>query len=201
MEVRNFKEQDLDVVCDLHMWAFKDHLNVLLGKTYIRAFLKWFIGRDDCINVVGIMDQGATGGYIVGASWGYQQQMNRSLLKIAAIEMFKRPWLLVHKKIIFSVCLRIKTMLGLNKFIGETSARYEGKILSLVGIGVAENAQGSGIATRMMEAFINQAKGAGYDFVRLSVYSSNERARRFYEKTGWQPEITNKPVMGYYKKL
>lgn len=70
-----------------------------------------------------------------------------------------------------------------------------------MGIGVAENAQGSGIATRMMETFIDRAKAAGYDFVRLSVYASNARARKFYEKTGWQPEITNKPVMGYFKKL
>lgn len=201
MEVKAFAENHLDAVRDLHMWAFKDHLNVLLGKKYIREFLKWFISKGDCINVVGLMDDGTVCGYIVGAPWGYQQQMNKSLLQVAALEMAKRPWLFLHKKIILSVCLRVKTILGLNKFIGETSNRYEGKILSLVGIGVAERAQGSGLASIMMDRFMEKAKMEGFQFVRLSVYSTNSRARKFYEKMGWQPEITNKPVMGYYKKI
>lgn len=201
MEVRSFEPGDLQEVTDLHMWAFKDHLNVLLGKVYIKAFLKWFIGRNDCINVVGVMDDGKPGGYIVGATWGYQQQMNKSLVSVAAIEMAKRPWLLFHKRIIASVCLRVKTIFGRNKFIGATKEKYDGRILSLVGIGVAEKAQGSGIATKMMEEFISRAKKSGFNYVRLSVYASNARARKFYEKTGWLPEISNNPVMGYYKKL
>lgn len=69
------------------------------------------------------MDNGEAGGYIVGAKWGYQQQMDKSLLMVAFVEMLKRSWLLIHKKIINLVCLRLKTIFGLNKFIVKTNAR------------------------------------------------------------------------------
>ncbi len=201
MEVRRFEITDVKDVTALHMWAFKDHLNVLLGRVYISAFLTWFIDRKDCVNVLGKLANGETGGYIVGAPWGYQQIMNKDLITVAAKEMLKRPWLIFHKKIIASVWLRVKTILGMNKFISETSLKYEGRIISLVGIGVAENAQGSGLASEMMHVFIEQSRRAGYTYARLSVYAANKRARKFYEKMGWLPESATTPVMGYFKKL
>ena len=201
MKVTGFNSSHLDKVTILHMWAFKDHLNVLLGKRYIRAFLNWFIKADGTVNVVGIDDHENIAGYIVGAPWGYQQHMNKDLLALAAVEMIKRPWIFFHGKILRSVWLRVQTMLGLNKFIGTTREKYSGKIISLVGIGVSKQALGSGIAGEMMDKFIELAILKNYAYARLSVYRSNGRARRFYEKMGWKPEETNTAVMGYYKKL
>lgn len=201
MKVVAFSNDQMDEVVNLHMWAFKDHLNVLLGKRYIKAFLHWFIKKEGAVNVVGIDDNGKTAGYIVGAPWGYQQGMNKDLMNVAAVEMIKRPWIFFHKKILQSVWLRSKTMLGLNKFIATTQGKYSGKMISLVGIGVSQAAMGSGIAGLMMEAFTENARQQQYDYARLSVYKNNERARKFYEKMGWIPEESNTPVMGYYKKL
>jgi len=201
MRVELFNESHLDEVVELHMWAFKDHLNVLLGKRYIKAFLHWFIKKDGAVNVVGIDADGKVLGYIVGAPWGYQKPMNKELLGIASVEMLKRPWIFFHKKILRSVWLRSKTMLGLNKFIATTQKKYAGNMISLVGIGVSKQATGSGIAPLMMDVFIAQAKEKKYDYARLSVYATNTRARKFYEKMGWAPEETGTAVMGYYKKL
>ena len=92
-------------------------------------------------------------------------------------------------------------MLGLNKFIETTKQKYSGNIISLVGIGVTKQATGRGIAQAMMDEFIKRAREKEYDYARLSVYRSNHRARRFYEKMGWTPEETRTPVMGYFKKL
>ncbi len=201
MKIVKFENRHLDEVTDLHMEAFKEHLNVLLGKKYIKAFLAWFIQSDRCVNIVGEDESGKAIGYIVGAPWGYQQGMNKALLKTAAFEMIKRPWIFVHKKILQSVWLRVKTILGMNKFIQTTGERYAGKIISLVGIGVSPVAMGSGVAKEMMEKFISEATQKNYDYARLSVYVSNARARKFYEKCGWLPEQSNTAVMGYYKKL
>ena len=201
MKIIVFNSSHLDKVTELHLWAFKDHLNVLLGKRYIRAFLTWFIKADGTVNVVGIDDNEQIAGYIVGAPWGYQKQMNKKLLPVATVEMIKRPWIFFHKKILQSIWLRSKTMLGLNKFIETTREKYSGKIISLVGIGVSEQAIGSGIAPLMMDQFIELAIRKNYAYARLSVYKSNSRARKFYEKMGWAPEESNTTVMGYYKKL
>jgi ribosomal protein S18 acetylase RimI-like enzyme len=127
--------------------------------------------------------------------------MNKDLLGTATVEMIKRPWIFFHKKILQSIWLRVKTILGLNKFIGTTREKYNGKIISLVGIGVSKQAMGSGIAPLMMDEFIILARQKQYDYARLSVYVSNTRARKFYEKMGWAPEESNTPVMGYFKKL
>ena len=201
MKVVAFNNSHLDKVTELHLWAFKDHLNILLGKRYIRSFLSWFIKTDGSVNVVGIDDNENVSGYIVGASWGYQKNMNKDLLVIASVEMLKRPWIFFHKKILQSLWLRSKTMLGLNKFIETTREKYSGKIISLVGIGVSKEAVGKGIAPAMMDKFIELARQKGYDYARLSVYKTNDRARKFYEKMGWTPEESNTAVMGYYKKL
>lgn len=201
MQVSSLERSHLPEAVSLHMWAFKDHLNVLLGPVYIRAFLDWFIQREDCVTVGGMNEKGDLCGYIVGAPWGYQQQMNKDLLGPAAKEMARRPWIFFHKKILRSVWLRVKTMLGRNKFIAETQVKYTGRIISLVGIGVSEQATGSGIAAMMMDRFIAEARRKNFDYARLSVYASNGRARRFYEKMGWSPEETGQPVMGYFKKL
>ena len=201
MKTTRFDETYLDDVAALHMWAFKDHLNVLLGKRYIKAFLQWFVHQETCVNIAGINDRDTVAGYVVGAPWGYQAGMNRSLLKVAAIEMLKRPWIFFHAKILKSVWLRLKTMLGMNRFIETTREKYSGKIISLVGIGVAKDDMGTGMAALLMEQFIREATDKGYDYARLSVYTSNARARKFYEKMGWLPEHSQTAVMGYYKKL
>ena len=62
MKVEVFNNDHLDAVTNLHMWAFKDHLNILLGKRYIRAFLKWFIQQENCVNVVGTDEEGNAAG-------------------------------------------------------------------------------------------------------------------------------------------
>ena len=92
-------------------------------------------------------------------------------------------------------------MLGMNRFIETTREKYSGKIISLVGIGVAKDDMGTGMAALLMNQFINEATEKGYDYARLSVYTSNARARKFYEKMGWLPEHSQTAVMGYYKKL
>ena len=46
------QQLSVDQVTELHMWAFKDHLNILLGKHYIKAFLQWFINTDGLLLIL-----------------------------------------------------------------------------------------------------------------------------------------------------
>jgi ribosomal protein S18 acetylase RimI-like enzyme len=196
-----FDESNLDHVTRVHMWAFKDHLNTQLGTIYVKAFLQWFLINDGCIRVVGYDENRTIQGYTLGAPWGYQEKMNRDLSYVAAVEIAKRPWLFFQKKIVDSIRLRVAILARLNSFVETTSLKYEGKIVSLVSIGVSEMAQGTGLATRLMEKFVEDAKRKDYDVVRLSVHRSNNRARGFYEKMGWTPEKGDLPVMGYFLEL
>ena len=59
----------------------------------------------------------------------------------------------------------------------------------LLSIGVLPNHRKSGIAEAMLSHFLQQLDSAGIQEVGLSVFDSNKRAIRFYEKTGWQVEF------------
>jgi GNAT superfamily N-acetyltransferase len=58
----------------------------------------------------------------------------------------------------------------------------------LGGIYVTENVAGTGVAQALMEAAVEHARAAGCGLLTLWVRPDNNRARRFYEKYGLQPD-------------
>lgn len=195
------QEEHVDDVASIHLWAFKDHLNILLGRSYVKAFLRWFIEDPKTISLVALQD-GVAQGYVVGAAWGYQSKMNRDIMAYAIKSMARRPFIVFNRRVLNTIWLRLKTLFGFNKSIADTQALYPGRIISLVGIGVSEDAQGTGVAAGLMKGFIEQAKKEKFDFARLSVYASNARARRYYEKHGWTLEQpADGRVVGYFISL
>ncbi len=52
---------------------------------------------------------------------------------------------------------------------------------------VGTEAQGSGLAQRLMHAAVARAASRGHDALWLSVWRHNARAKRFYEKVGFVP--------------
>lgn len=65
--------------------------------------------------------------------------------------------------------------------------KYTGYISHVCGLGIAirDGYRDVGIGTRMMETLISQAKDWGLKLVKLSVFSTNERAIHVYEKVGF----------------
>lgn len=57
----------------------------------------------------------------------------------------------------------------------------------LLALYVAPEAQGSGMADALLEAACAWARGRGYERVQLYVTATNQRARRFYARAGFQP--------------
>ena len=53
---------------------------------------------------------------------------------------------------------------------------------------VIEEVKGQGVAHALMDWVIDQARDRGADHLYLSVFTENHRARRFYEKLGFEAE-------------
>jgi ribosomal protein S18 acetylase RimI-like enzyme len=53
-------------------------------------------------------------------------------------------------------------------------------------LAVAAQAEGRGVATRLMEEAEGWARAQGYRFLLLDVFGSNATARRFYERKGYE---------------
>jgi ribosomal protein S18 acetylase RimI-like enzyme len=62
----------------------------------------------------------------------------------------------------------------------------EGKKVELQRIYVGMEYHGSGLARLLMEAAVTVALGEGYEMMWLGVYQENKRAKRFYEKLGFE---------------
>ena len=56
----------------------------------------------------------------------------------------------------------------------------------LLGIGLQDNYQGSGLARQMMELLVAEARAAGRDGVELTTMLQNHRAYALYEKVGFK---------------
>lgn len=201
MRIRPLVEADLDAVVDIHMFAFRDYMSSLLGKRYNRAMIAWFI-KKECVHLVSVDDDDKVTGYYFAAPWGYQKQMNRDLLKIATIEMIKRPWIFFNSKILYAVKTRTKTMLGKNKFIDTTRERYPGKLMSMVGMGIRKDALRQGIAVALMAAAHDECRKMGYQYARGTIYKTNVKSRTIHEKMGYKAEEeTSDFTIGYYLKF
>jgi GNAT superfamily N-acetyltransferase len=61
---------------------------------------------------------------------------------------------------------------------------------------VVEEMKGQGVAHSLMEWVIEGARDRCADHLYLSVFTENHRARRFYEKFGFEPEGTYAFMVG-----
>ena len=61
---------------------------------------------------------------------------------------------------------------------------------------VIEEVKGQGVAQALMEWVIERARDRRADHLYLSVFTDNHRARRFYEKYGFEPEGTYAFMVG-----
>jgi len=182
----------LDDAAGVHLEAFRGYMNARLGRGYAKAFLRWFSRAPHGV-ALAALENGKLAGYVVGAPAGYDRGMSRALIWVVARAFALRPWLLFERRFLQRIALRARP--------APPRAADAAKIMSLVGIGVAEAGRGSGIGRLLMEEFERRARALGMTAMRLSVYTDNDRARRLYERAGWIVERTEPNALYYRRDL
>jgi GNAT superfamily N-acetyltransferase len=84
---------------------------------------------------------------------------------------------------------------GFDAMVGAFS-RDDADSVYLVGMWVAPDLRGSGVARQLVERVVAWARGRGCSRVVLSVEGNNSRAARFYEKCGFT-ELIEPPPLPY----
>lgn len=56
-------------------------------------------------------------------------------------------------------------------------------------LAVAADAEGRGVGSALIDAAADWSRAQGFDRLTLSVFESNERARRVYARRGFEPEL------------
>ena len=75
----------------------------------------------------------------------------------------------------------VETVLG-----ADDTFEVVGGVVELVSVVVAVDARDNGIGSRLIEAVKAHAARQGVDTLRVAVMAGNDRARRFYERVGFE---------------
>lgn len=199
LTVRRAEEGDVPVIVVVHLAAFRGYMNTMLGRPYLRSFYRWFMSvKQGCVLVA--VREGRVAGVVAGAEVGYSAQMNRDLLwtGIRGIALHPRVW--VHPRLRRNLRARL-ALLGRRSVTDAEGEEPQGKGFSLVAIAVAPELRGMGAGKELVEAFEAEARNRDADYVRLSVYDTNDAARHVYERQGWTIHSHDDGVVEYVKRL
>lgn len=193
----------LDDIVELHLDAFAGYVNTLLGRGYIKTFIKWFIRNKGTIAIAAIDDQQEVVGYALSAPTGYSTKLNRDLFWGTTVRILTRPWLIFDSRFRIVLVQRMKNLIGLRQNASQV-VELPGPSMSLVAIGVASAHRRSKIGQYLMRALEDEARDFQMRSLVLSVYESATAARRFYEQCGWRPcskAARKGDVMKYWRQL
>lgn len=198
MSIGKIESTDITELVEIHHQSFQGYINTRIGRNYSYGFFDWFLNYPNSVALKAFSDKGIVG-YVVGAKIGYNAELNKRLKLLAVKGVLSNPIVLFHQHFLFVLKSRIKALLSTSN--NTDLKEPEGKGLSLVGIGVLPNEAGKGYGKDLMKAFEEKAIELGYDYLRLSVYKSNERAKALYSKQGWKSVESSTPILYFYKEL
>lgn len=198
VEITSFTQQEIKHIVPVHIKAFKGYMNAEMGSRYVEEFLSWFLTYQKTITLKATIN-GNICGYVVGAPLGYDQFINKKLLRYAIAGTITHPFVLLHKSFLKVAYRKLRLIFTRPKNIDIINP--EGQGISLVGIGADSKYKGRSIGQELMIAFEEQANKLGMDFMRLSVYDYNLKAIHVYEKTGWKKLAKKENVFYYFKTI
>ena len=198
LSISPMTEANLKALAQVHINAFKGYMNASLGSKYVIKFLRWFVNDPRAIALVGLQE-GKEVGYVVGATIGYDADSNRELLVTGISSILTHPLVLVHPQFLKTIRLRLQLLLQRGNKPTPIFKEPEGKGISLVGIAVDPSYGGRGYGAKFLEMFEEHSRTSGYDYMRLSVYEENDRARKLYSSSGWECLNNSGNTLYYYK--
>jgi ribosomal protein S18 acetylase RimI-like enzyme len=114
----------------------------------------------------------------------YQKVLNRDLAGFVFLCFTRKPWLLLAPGFWDAIVLRLANLL--KGYAEKSSGCVDSEsFYSLVGIGVDPSYNRHGVGGELLRAFEEEVFRRGYNSLKLTVYSNNNAAKKFYEKHGW----------------
>jgi ribosomal protein S18 acetylase RimI-like enzyme len=131
-----------------------------------------------------VEDGGRVMGYLAGCldERGFRQVQRRRVVPAAVAAALKRG-LLLRRQL-------WRLVAGFPGFVaagGLRASAHEERYPGHLHINLLAEARGRSVATGLVERFLAEARGRTLPGVRATVYDSNERARRFFERLGFRP--------------
>lgn len=197
MSIRSAEDRDLPAIAAIHKSRFGSHF---LGQYSRRLLIRYygsFLGKS-----VFIVHESADGvdGFVLG---GESAQMAACRARFVRSNLPRSLWETLMRPRLWLEAIRcgfaaVNTSRPKSDQMTETSVKSNLRLLS---IAVSKEAMGMGVASALVAGFEETIQNAHAREYGLSVYKSNRRAVRFYEKLGFEVERETKKSFSYRKRL
>jgi len=187
----------LEQVAKLHEACFQGYYLTRFGPSFLEAMYGWYVASPEAIAHVALDPTGGVVGFAAGTSEasGYHRSLFRDRGGPMLAALLRR--LLSHPVVTLGLVWERKDMvlqalstmmLSRREATNESGSpvQDESQTASLVSIGTHPSFRRLGIAQRLTEFFLSDARDRGCTRVTLSVREDNVAARRFYESLHWE---------------
>ena len=167
-------------MAECHLDAFPDRPMSLMGPAWLEYLYRYYMEAASGVSIVAV-----DGARPVGLAVGGHPDLLAGFRR-AATRRF--PLALAWRTLSSPVVRRSVTASVVGRFRPASTSLPpdEPDRGSLLSICVRRECEGTGVAARLLVAFQDAAAAQGFASLRLSVLGDNLRARRFYERHGWE---------------
>ena len=207
-QIEPLTHERLGAVAEVHGRAFRGYFLANLGPRFLRLYYDDFVGNPIAIGLVAVEE--ATGrplGAVVGNTDGM------AFYRLSVRRHMGRKMLLAFGRLFCSLRLWGQAAVRVGRALKRLARRLLGRRpegppddhkdtpVRLLSIGVVPEARGTGLAAALIRAFEQEAAARGADRVGLTCFEDNDRAIRFYEKSGWERVRTWRGTVAFEKRL
>ncbi len=189
LELKSFDAAHIPEAVRLHCEVFAESPSGRLGPHYVRALFRWFLDYDDAVVLAAEDSTGKLVGYAFGAPASYGYGLRRDLRITVAGALLRRPWIVLDSVVASTMTAYVRMLWRRTRrrSVPQASPDPVAQWWSLVAITVSPAHRRSSIGRRLLSEFEDRTRRSGASELRLTVTLDNVSARRFYDRSGWEP--------------
>ncbi|MBN2105742.1 GNAT family N-acetyltransferase [bacterium] len=179
--IQFIQKKHIPEVIRIHKTCFPESQSTKFGDAFLTGYYEGHCESEHAVAFVSL-EQNKVTGFITGGvntrtlSREIINQSKWQFIKSAVVNFFRQPVQSIKK---YSGYLKAYVLPKKKTF-------YSDQTSGLASIAVLPEYRGQGIAEQLTRAFLEELKKRGNKACRLGVEEQNTRARRFYEKIGFE---------------
>jgi GNAT superfamily N-acetyltransferase len=205
LKTKILDHSNLKEVSKCHISSFPKSLSSMLGEKYTEKYLEWFLVSDERF-LIGVEVDDKIVGYVGGClGTGSTSQMIQYSFSELLLNLFFKPWLFFHDKIISNIPLIMRNIklkvlyMVFQRNIADSFSKLPS--MGLVIIGVHKNFQNKNLGKLLLHQFDKECIKRGCGKAHLTVKSINKIAINFYKRNGWKVSQENEDAISMFKNI
>jgi ribosomal protein S18 acetylase RimI-like enzyme len=191
-----------------HCDCFPGYFLTNLGRKFLETYYRSYLESSGGLGTVALDPAGRVLGFVVGTADGselesrlYRRHACRVVWTLLTRSLTSRD---VRRQLVERIGhlgQGLRVLVGGRRAAAQTKVSDEDAVARLKSIGVRPECRGMGLAEALQTAFEQDMARRGVTRLGLSVLQGNDRAIRFYHKTGWRQIHATERGVWFVKEL